>query len=203
MANLKDRYKTEIVKKMRQEFSFGSDFEVPRVEKVTINVGAGKALDSPEIIKTITAEIAAISGQKPRTNKSKKSVSGFKLREGEIIGVSATLRGRRMYDFIERLVNVVLPRVRDFRGLALSGFDQQANYSIGLREQTVFPEIKPDQIKETYGLQINITTSKHDRNQAKRLLELLGFPFSAKAPNESTKLTKVPVCRQAGKITNK
>jgi len=178
MSNLKDRYKTEIVKKMKQEFAFNSDFEVPKVEKVTINVGAGKALDSPEIIKTITAEIAAISGQKPRTNKAKKSVSGFKLREGQIIGVSVTLRGKRMYDFIERLVNVVLPRVRDFRGLALSGFDGQANYSIGLREQTVFPEIKPEQTKEAYGLQINITTSKSDKRQTKRLLELLGFPFA-------------------------
>lgn len=177
MTNLGDYYKKEIVKMMKQEFGLNSDFQVPKIEKVTVNVGLGATKDSPEMIKTIKTEIATITSQKPKTNKSKKSISGFKLREGQIIGISVTLRGKRMYDFIERVANIVLPRVRDFRGLSLSGFDQQANYSIGIREQTVFPEIKPDQVKETYGLEINITTSKSDKKQAKRLLELLGFPF--------------------------
>ncbi|PIZ27464.1 50S ribosomal protein L5 [Candidatus Berkelbacteria bacterium CG_4_10_14_0_8_um_filter_42_34] len=178
MANLAETYKRKIRTKMKESFGYSNDLAIPRITKVTVNVGAGKALDSPDLLKTIEADLAKITGQKPRINKSKKSISGFKLRSGQSVGLSATLRGKRMYDFLEKLAGVVLPRIRDFRGLKEKSFDREGNYSIGISEHVIFPEIKFDSVKEIFGLQICITTNAKTPKEGKKLLELFGFPFA-------------------------
>ena len=177
MSNLKNRYKSEIIKKMRKSNNYSNDFQVPKITKVTVNTGTGKIKDTEEFKKTIISDLAAITGQKPKWNIAKKSISGFKLRAGEVVGFSVILRGVRMYDFIEKLISVVLPGVRDFRGLSLSSFDKEGNYSIGVKEHVMFPEIKFDQVKENYGLQINISTTGKNQKEGKELLEKFGFPF--------------------------
>lgn len=178
MANLKNLYNQEIKKSMKSEFGYKNDFQIPKISKVTINMGLGEAKDSDEILKNALLALEQISGQKPRTNKSKKSIAGFKLREGQIVGASVTLRGTRMYDFIERLTRVALPRIRDFRGMNNKSFDQSANFSLGIREHTIFPEIKFDSVKSTISLQVNISTTAKNQVEGKKLLELFGFPFA-------------------------
>lgn len=177
MTDLKNFYNQDVAVKMKEAFGYANDFQIPKVVKVVVNSGLGQAKDSDELLKSAALDIAKITGQKPKTNKSKKSISGFKLREGQIVGVSVTLRGQRMYDFIERLVNVALPRIRDFRGLSPKSFDRKGNYSIGIKEHTIFPEIKFETVREPINLQVNITTTAKTDEEGKKLLELLGFPF--------------------------
>lgn len=181
MTNLRTRYNQEMKKTLREEFGYKNDFQIPKITKVSINMGLGEAKDSEEILKNAISAMEQITGQKPRINKSRKSISGFKLREGQIVGISVTLRGDRMFDFVERLTTVALPRIRDFRGLTEKSFDQVGNFSLGIREHIIFPEIKFDQVKNSICLQVNISTTAKDQAEGKRLLELFGFPFNKKA----------------------
>lgn len=181
MTNLREYYKSDVKKSMKAEFKYANDFQIPKITKVVINSGLGQAKDSDEILKNAIADMNRISGQKPRINKAKKSISGFKLREGQIVGLSVTLRSERMYDFIERLVNIALPRIRDFRGLSPKSFDGNGNYSLGIKEHIIFPEIKFENVKEALHLQVNITTTAKTDDEGKKLLELLGFPFAKPA----------------------
>lgn len=187
MTNLKKKYNLEILKALKSELALQNDLQVPRITKVSINMGLGEAKDSDEILKNAVSALEQISGQKPRINKSRKSISGFKLREGQVVGISTTLRGDRMYDFIERLTTVALPRLRDFRGVSDKSFDQSGNFSIGIREHTIFPEIKFDQVKNSISLQVNISTTAKNQAEGKRLLELFGFPFNKKSPAAEVK----------------
>ena len=178
MTNFKENYEKTIRVELQKEFGYKSAMEIPKITAVSINVGSGAIKDSDAIGENIASDLAKITGQKPRANKARKSISSFKLREGQIVGYSVTLRGERMYDFIERLVKVALPRIRDFRGLSNKSFDGHGNYSIGMREQVIFPEMKFDDIKEVFGLQINIKTTAKNDAEAKKLLTLFGFPFA-------------------------
>jgi large subunit ribosomal protein L5 len=184
MTNLKEKYTKEIVKKLKEEFSHSSNFQVPKITSVSINVGVGKIKESKDDCALVAKDIALITGQLPKFNKARISVSGFKLREGQIVGYSVTLRNMKMYDFIERFVNVSLPRIRDFRGLSNDSFDQQGNYSIGIREHTIFPEIKYDNVKQPFSMQINFSITARSKKEAKKLLEHLGFPFEKKKDKE-------------------
>jgi large subunit ribosomal protein L5 len=188
MTNLRKNYNEEMKKTLKAEFGFKNDFQVPRVTKVNVNMGLGEAKDSDEILKNAVSALEQITGQKPRINKSKKSISGFKLREGQIVGASVTLRGDRMYDFIERFTSVALPRLRDFRGMNIKSFDKQGNFSVGIREHIIFPEIKFDQVKTSISLQVNFSTTAKNQAEGKKLLELLGFPFDKKVSVENIKI---------------
>ena len=161
MARLKDMYQTEILPDLMKKFEYKSVMQVPKLEKIIINVGAGEAKENPKVIDNILNDLALITGQKGVPCKAKKSVANFKLREGMYIGVMVTLRGERMYEFLDRLFNVALPRVRDFRGINANGFDGRGNYSFGLREQLIFPEIDYDEIDKIRGMNINLVNCKH------------------------------------------
>ncbi|AFG35478.1 50S ribosomal protein L5 [Fervidobacterium pennivorans subsp. shakshaketiis] len=174
---LKDKYLKEVVPTLMKEFGYKNIHEVPKLVKVVINMGVGEGARNKEIIETHARELALITGQKPLITRAKKSISNFKIRKGMTIGVKVTLRGPRMYNFVYKLVNLVLPKVRDFRGLNPNSFDGKGNYSFGLTEQLVFPEISPDQIKRIQGMDIIIVTTAKRDEEARRLLELLGFPF--------------------------
>ncbi|MEI8061549.1 MAG: 50S ribosomal protein L5 [Candidatus Berkelbacteria bacterium] len=188
MTNLKNTYNQEMKKTLKAEFGYKNDFQVPRITKVTINMGLGEAKDSDEILKNALSALEQISGQKPRINKSKKSISGFKLREGQVVGASVILRGDRMYDFITRFTSTALPRIRDFRGMNEKSFDKMGNFSVGIREHTIFPEIKFDQVKSVISLQVNVSTTAKNDAEGKRLLELFGFPFDKKVAAENIKI---------------
>ena len=188
MTNLKEYYNIEIKKQLKKLFGYKNNFQIPKVTKVSVNIGSGTAKDSADQLKTLISELSMISGQKPRTNKSRKSISGFKLREGQIVGLNVSLRNQRMYDFLLRLVSVALPRIRDFRGLSENSFDKDGNFSIGIKEHTIFPEIKYDSARESFGMQINITIKAKNISEAKKLLELFGFPFSKNIIREKTLL---------------
>jgi len=181
MTNLSNQYNSEMKQTLKEEFGYKNDFQIPKITKVSVNMGLGEAKDSEEILKNAISAMEQITGQKPRINKSRKSISGFKLREGQIVGISVTLRGNRMFDFIERLTTVALPRIRDFRGVADKSFDKCGNFSLGIREHIIFPEIKFDQVKNSICLQVNISTTAEGQAEGKRLLELFGFPFNKKA----------------------
>lgn len=181
MTKLKEKYRNEIIPKLKGEYNYSSVFEVPKISALSINVGVGKIKESKDLLQSVVNDLQLITGQKPRYNKARISVSGFKLREGQIVGYSVTLRNKRMYDFIERLVNITLPRIRDFRGLPDTSFDQNSNYSIGIKEHTIFPEIKYENVKQPFGLQINIQTTAKTKDEAKKLLENFGFPFVKKS----------------------
>ena len=177
MSRLKEKYTNEIVDAMIKKFGYKNIMEVPKLDKIVVNVGCGEAKENAKIIDNVMAELAAITGQKPVACKSKKSVANFKLREGQVIGVKVTLRGEIMYEFLDRLFNVALPRVRDFRGINPNSFDGRGNYSFGLKEQLIFPEIEYDKIDAVRGMDINfITTAKTDE-EARELLTLMGAPF--------------------------
>ena len=152
--------------------------EVPRLDKIVLNIGLGEARENARAIESATADIATITGQKPVVTRAKKSIANFRIREGMPIGVMVTLRGQRMYEFFDRLVNAALPRIRDFRGLPTKAFDGRGNYSLGVREQLIFPEIDYDKVERIRGMQININTTARNDEEAKRLLELLGMPFA-------------------------
>ena len=160
-----------------QEFSYGNTMEVPRLQKIVLNIGVGEALTNGRAMEAASADLAVIAGQKPVVTRARKSIATFKIREGNAIGTAVTLRGARMYHFLDRLVNTALPRIRDFRGLPRRGFDGRGNFSIGIREQIIFPEIDYNQIDKIRGLQVTITTTAKNDTEAIRLLELYGMPF--------------------------
>ena len=174
---LKQKYLTEVVPALMQEFNYGSIMQVPRVNKVVVNVGLGEALTNSKALEAVTEQLTMITAQKPVTTKAKKSIANFKLREGQPIGVMVTLRGDRMFDFLDRLMNLALPRLRDFRGIGRSAFDGRGNYSLGLREQIVFPEIEIDKIDKIRGMEISINTSAVDDAAGYALLKRMGMPF--------------------------
>jgi len=174
---LKERYQTEIVPALRQEFDYSSVMAVPRVEKVVLNIGIGEAIQNAKALEAAARDLSIISGQKPFVRKAKKSIAAFKLRQGMDIGLTVTLRGDRMYEFLDRLVNLALPRVRDFRGVPTRSFDGRGNYTLGLREQLIFPEIEYDKIDKVRGMEVSFVTSARTDAEGRRLLELLGVPF--------------------------
>lgn len=180
MANvprLKERYRTEVLPALVEEFGYKNVMQVPRLEKVVINVGAGEALQNAKALDAISRDLIVITGQRPIITRAKKSIASFKLREGNPIGVKVTLRGSRMFDFIDRLMNIALARQRDFRGVSPDAFDGRGNYSIGLTEQLVWPEVDFDEIDKVRGMGISIVTTAQTDEEARRLLALLGMPF--------------------------
>jgi large subunit ribosomal protein L5 len=177
MLRMRERYKQEVVPSLMEEFGYRSRMQVPRVTKVVVNVGVGEALDNAKALDNAVRDISVITGQRPVVTRARKSIAGFKLREGRAIGVKVTLRGQRMYDFLDRLVNVALPRQRDFRGVSPDAFDGRGNYTLGLTEQLVWPEISYDSIDKLRGMEISIVTTAQTDEEGHRLLELLGMPF--------------------------
>lgn len=176
-SRLYKKYKKEIVPALQKELVYKNVMQVPRLEKVTLNVGYGRFIRDKAYIEHVEKTLGLITGQKPVHNKAKKSISNFKIREGMNIGISVTLRGKRMYDFVDKLVTVVLPRVRDFRGLKPKSFDDKGNYTIGFKEQTAFPEIKGEAVDKIYGLEVTIVTNAKSKQEGLALLSQLGFPF--------------------------
>ena len=178
MARLKDYYKQDVAPALMKKFSYKSVMQIPKLDKIVINVGAGEAKDNAKVIDSITTDLAAITGQKPVVCKARKSVANFKLREGMNIGVKVTLRGDRMYEFLDRLFNVALPRVRDFRGINPNSFDGRGNYNMGIKEQLIFPEIDYDKIDKVRGMDICFVTTANNDEEARELLSLMGAPFA-------------------------
>ena len=177
MAKLHNFYKDNVVSDLQKQFGYTSVMQVPRIEKITLNMGVGEALADKKVLEHAASDMAAISGQKPMITKARRSVAGFKIREGYPIGCKVTLRGARMWDFFERLVTIAIPRVRDFRGLNAKSFDGRGNYSMGVREQIIFPEIDYDKVDKVRGLDITITTSAKSDEEARALLSAFNFPF--------------------------
>jgi len=179
MARLKERYQKEVAPAIAKEFGIKNPMAIPRVSKVVLNMGMGEAIANAKILDTAADELRAITGQKPVVTKAKKSIASFKLRQGMPIGVMVTLRGDRMYEFLDRLVSIALPRVRDFRGISPKAFDGRGNYTIGVREQLIFPEIDFNKVDKLRGMNISIITTARDDEQARALLKGLGMPFRA------------------------
>jgi len=177
---MQDTYNKEVVPALRKAFDFKNIMQVPRIEKVVINIGMGEALDNPKSLEAAVSDLTIITGQKPVTNKAKKSIANFKLREGRLIGTKVTLRGDRMWAFLDRLLNTALPRVRDFRGVSANAFDGRGNYTLGLHDQLIFPEIEYDKIDKLRGMEVTIVTTAKNDDQARVMLKLLGMPFSKK-----------------------
>jgi large subunit ribosomal protein L5 len=174
---LKERYNEEVVPALLKELNLSNVMQVPRVEKVVVNIGVGEALDNAKSLDAAVGDLTQITGQKPVITKARKSIAAFKLREGRAIGVKVTLRGERMWSFLDRLMNIALPRVRDFRGVSSDSFDGRGNYTLGLREQLVFPEIEYDKIDKLRGLEITIVTTARNDQEGRQLLSILGMPF--------------------------
>jgi large subunit ribosomal protein L5 len=179
MARLKDKYKNEIAGSLAKEFDIKNPMAIPRIEKVVINMGLGEASANAKILDVAADELKSITGQKPVITKAKKSIAAFKLRQGMAIGTMVTLRGDRMYEFLDRLISVALPRVRDFRGISGKAFDGRGNYTLGIREQLIFPEIDFNKVDKTRGMNISIITTARTDEQARSLLKALGMPFRA------------------------
>ena len=177
MASLKDFYVSDVAPALMKKFGYKSVMQIPKLDKVIINVGAGEAKDNAKVINAIMTDLAAITGQKPVICRAKKSIANFKLREGMPIGVKVTLRGERMYEFVNKLFNVAFPRVRDFRGISANSFDGKGNYSTGIKEQLIFPEIEYDKIDKVRGMDINFITTAQTDEEARELLSLMGAPF--------------------------
>lgn len=177
MNRMKERYQKEIVPTLMSSLNLQNIMQVPKVQKVVVNIGLGEAMDNPKALDAAVSDVTQITGQKPVVTKARKSIANFKLREGRQIGVKVTLRGEKMWSFLDRLMNIVLPRVRDFRGVPADSFDGRGNYTLGLREQLIFPEIEYDKIDKLRGLEITIVTSAPTDEQAFALLSLLGMPF--------------------------
>lgn len=180
-SRLEKHYQKEVVPKLMSEFGYSNVHQVPRILKVVLNVGAGRAVSDSKIMETATTTLRKISGQQPLQTKAKGSIAGFKLREGQKIGLKVTLRRTYMWEFVDRLISLVLPRTRDFRGLSRKAFDREGNYSIGIRDQSVFPELTYEDTAFVHGLQVNIVTNSNDKLANQRLLELLGFPLERTA----------------------
>jgi large subunit ribosomal protein L5 len=176
-ARLKERYEKEVRPALMKEFGFNNPMQAPRLEKIVVNMGLGEAISNGKIIDASVAQLASITGQKPVVTKARKSIANFKLRQGQSIGAMVTLRGDRMYEFFDRLVSIALPRVRDFKGVSPKAFDGKGNYTLGIREQIIFPEINYDQVEKIKGLNITVVTTAHDDEGGRALLRFLGMPF--------------------------
>lgn len=176
-ARLKELYNTEVRKKLKDEFKIDNPMALPKIEKVVINMGVGEAIQNAKLLDTAADELATITGQKPVITRAKKSIASFKLREGQAIGTMVTLRGEKMYEFLDRLINVALPRVRDFRGVPTKSFDGRGNYTLGIRDHVIFPEIDPGKVDKSKGMNITIVTNAKNDEQARFLLRELGMPF--------------------------
>jgi large subunit ribosomal protein L5 len=174
---IQDRYEDQVVSSLMSEFKYGNVMRVPRIEKIVLNIGVGEAIDNPKSLDGAVSDLRQITGQQPVINKAKKSIANFKLREGRAIGTKVTLRGERMWALLDRLINIALPRIRDFRGVSPDTFDGRGNYTIGLREQLAFPEIQYDKIDKVRGMEITIVTTAKTDEEGRRLLKLLGMPF--------------------------
>ena len=178
VPNLQEKYQAEVAPALMQKFGYKSSMEIPRIVKVVVNCGCGEARDNAKVLESVVNDLAAITGQKPMICKAKKSVANFKLREGMNIGVKVTLRGDRMYEFVDRLFNVALPRVRDFRGINPNSFDGRGNYNLGIKEQLIFPEIDYDKIDKVRGMDICFVTTANTDEESRELLSLMGAPFA-------------------------
>ncbi len=177
MPRLQDRYRKEVLPALMKEFNYPNVMSVPRIQKVTLNIGLGEALQNAKALDAASGDLTIIAGQKPVITKAKKSIANFKLREGNAIGVMVTLRGERMWSFLDRLMNIALPRQRDFHGVSPDSFDGRGNYSLGLREQLVWPEIQYDKIDKVRGMAVTISTTAKTDEEGRRLLQLMGMPF--------------------------
>jgi large subunit ribosomal protein L5 len=175
-----ERYTKEVAPALFKSFGFKNVMQVPRIEKVVVNIGLGEALDNPKALEAATSDLMQITGQRPVQTKARRSIANFKLREGRLIGTKVTLRGDRMWSFLDRLLNIALPRVRDFRGVSANAFDGRGNYTLGIKDQLVFPEIEYDKIDKLRGMEVTIVTSAKSDEHARALLQLLGMPFSKK-----------------------
>lgn len=178
MSRLREKYQKEIAPALIAEFKYQSAMQAPRLVKVVLNMGLGEAIDNPQALQAAERDLSTIAGQHPVTTRAKKSIASFKLRQGMPIGMMVTLRGERMYQFLDKLMNTVVLRIRDFRGVPRDAFDGRGNYSLGLKEQTVFPEIEYDKVDKVRGLQISVITTARTDEEARRLLELMGMPFA-------------------------
>ena len=181
MARLKDFYMKEAVSALMDKFKYKSVMQVPRIEKIVINMGVGDAKENPKFLESAVNELATITGQRPVVTKAKKSVAAFKVRQGMNIGTKVTLRGDKMYEFLDRLVNIALPRVRDFRGVSEKSFDGRGNYALGIKEQLIFPEINYDKVDKVRGMDVIFVTTANTDEEARELLRLLGMPFAARS----------------------
>jgi len=177
MSRIKDRYAKEIVPALKKEYSYRNVMAVPRLEKIVVNMGMGEAIQNAKLLDSASDELSLITGQRPVITRAKKSIASFKLRKGMAIGCSVTLRGERMYEFFDRLVNIALPRVRDFRGLSTKSFDGRGNYTVGLRDQLIFPEIDYAKVSKLKGMNVCLVTTAGSDDEARTLLRLLGLPF--------------------------
>lgn len=177
MNRLKERYENEIKNELMSKFNYSSIMQVPKVEKIVVNIGVGDAVSNSKLLEESLAELELITGQKPVVTKAKKSIAGFKLREGVPIGCKVTLRNEKMYNFLDKLISISLPRVRDFRGISADSFDGKGNYTLGVKEQLIFPEINYDKVNKTRGMDISIVTSANTDEEARELLSLIGMPF--------------------------
>ena len=180
MNRMQEKYNTEVVPALRKAFDLQNVMQVPRIQKVVVNIGMGEAMDNPKALEAAVSDLTTITGQKPIMTKARKSIANFKLREGRLIGTKVTLRGDRMWSFLDRLMTVALPRVRDFRGVSGNAFDGRGNYTLGLRDQLIFPEIEYDKIDKLRGMEVTIVTTAKNDDQARTMLQLLGMPFSKK-----------------------
>lgn len=178
MARFRDKYNNEVAKAMMDKFSYSNVMEIPKIEKVVINMGLGDGKDNPKVIKAAVDELTAIAGQAPIVTKAKKSVANFKVREGMSVGAKVTLRGSRMFEFLDRFITIALPRVRDFRGVNPNSFDGRGNYTLGVKEQLIFPEIDIDKVETVRGMDITFVTTAKTDEEARELLRLMGMPFS-------------------------
>jgi large subunit ribosomal protein L5 len=178
-ARLRQLYHSEIIPRLRKERDYKNVYQVPRLEKIVLNMGLGEAIQNAKILDSAVAELSAITGQRPVVTKAKKAIANFKLRKGLAIGCMVTLRGDRMYEFLDRLVNIALPRVRDFKGVSDKAFDGRGNYSLGIREEIIFPEVDIDKVEKVKGLTINICTTAKSDDEGRALLKALGVPFRA------------------------
>lgn len=183
--SFKDTYNSNIRPKLQTELGMANIYQVPEIKKIIVNVGLGSRRKTDKIVETVGRDLAVITGQKPTDRQARKAIAGFKLRQGEIIGSAVTLRGQRMYDFLERLTRISLPRIRDFRGLSLDGFDGQGNYSFGIKEHTVFPEVDQENARELYGIGVTIVTTAKTNEQAEKLLREFGFPLVKRDSKEN------------------
>ena len=177
MSRLRERYEKEVIPALKKEFGYGNVMAVPKIEKVVVNMGLGEATSNVKIIEVGTDELARITGQKPVTRRAKKSIAAFKVRKGQPIATSVTLRGERMYEFLDRLMSIALPRVRDFRGVSPRGFDGRGNYTLGLKDQLLFPEIDYMKVDKARGMNISVVTTAKTDEESRKLLQLLGMPF--------------------------
>ena len=177
MARLQQYYRETVVPRLKEDLKIGNPMQVPRITKITVNMGVGEAVADRKVMDAAVTDLTKITGQKPLVTKSRKAIASFKLRAGLAVGAKVTLRGARMYEFLDRLINIAMPRIRDFRGVSPRSFDGQGNYSLGVKEQIIFPEIQYDQVDQVRGMDITITTTAVDNRQGRALLEAFNFPF--------------------------